>query len=148
MKTKLLLVALVTFVLIGCNSTQKRVTETSDNVITGKYWKLKTLEGKSITMSENQQREIYITLKIDEKRVTGFAGCNSLSGEYFLEQGNRIRFKNIALSMRACPDVNINETEFLKVFELADNFTISNEVLSLNVGTRAPLAVFEAVYLK
>ncbi|HRM13944.1 MAG TPA: META domain-containing protein, partial [Flavobacterium sp.] len=72
---------------------------------------------------------------------------NVLSGEYALEEGNRIRFKNMAVTMRACPDVDVNESEFLEVFELADNYTINGTILSLNVGRRAPLAVFESVLM-
>ena len=148
MKTKLTLFALITFALIGCNSAKVEKTEKSSNEITEKYWKLKTLDGKDITMQDNQEREIFITLKAEGNKIVGFAGCNSLSGEYTLEEGNRIRFSNIAVTMRACPDVKVNESEFLEVFELADNYTINNDVLSLNVGRRAPLAVFEAVYMK
>lgn len=119
----------------------------STDKIVEKYWKLKTLEGQDIRMAENQEREVYFTLKTDENRLTGFAGCNTLSGEYSLEEGNRIRFSNVAVTMRACPDVDFNESEFLQVFNLADNYTINGDTLSLNVGRRAPLAVFEAVYL-
>ena len=115
--------------------------------ITEKYWKLKTLQGKPVTMQDNQEREIYFTLKTDENRVMGFAGCNAISGEYKLKKGNRIRFSNMATTMMACPDLKLNESEFLKVFELADNYTINGDELSLNVGRRAPLAVFEAVYM-
>jgi heat shock protein HslJ len=118
------------------------------DAVTEKYWKLKTLEGKEITMVKNQEREIYFMLKTDENRVTGFAGCNSISGEYLLEKGNRIRFKNMATTLMICPDVATNESELLKVFELADNYTITEDILSLNVGRRALLAVFEAVYMK
>jgi len=46
----------------------------------------------------------------------------------------------------ACPDADINESEILKVFELADNYTVKDDQLMLHVGERAPLAVFEAVY--
>ena len=49
--------------------------------------------------------------------------------------------------MKMCPDVDVNESDFLEVFELADNYTIKDDVLTLNVGMRAPLAVFEAVYM-
>ena len=49
--------------------------------------------------------------------------------------------------MRACPDVDVNESEFLEVFELADNYTINGTILSLNVGRRASLAVFESVLM-
>lgn len=121
---------------------------TSENKIVEKYWKLKTLEGKDVTMMPNQEREIFFTLKSQDNRVTGFAGCNSISGEYTLEDGNRIRFKNIATTMKLCSDVDINESELLNVFNTADNYTINGDVLNLNVGRRAPLAVFEAVYMQ
>lgn len=114
--------------------------------IVEKYWKLKTLEGQDVKMADNQEREIFFTLKSADNKVNGFAGCNGISGEYTLEEGNRIRFKNMATTMKMCPDVDVNESEFLKVFELVDNYTINGEELSLNVGRRAPLAVFEAVY--
>jgi len=98
-------------------------------------------------MAENQEREVFFTLKTDENRVTGFAGCNTLTGAYTLEDGNRIRFSNMGVTMMACPDVDFNESSFLEVFNLADNYTINGDTLTLNVGRRAPLAVFEAVYL-
>lgn len=125
-------------------ATFKRVVK--DESITNKYWKLKTLEGKEVKMAENQEKEIYFTLKTDENRVAGFAGCNTLMGAYTLETGNRIRFSNMASTMMACPDVDINDRDFLKIFELVDNYTVNGDELSLNVGRRAPLAVFEAVY--
>ncbi|WOD44569.1 META domain-containing protein [Hwangdonia lutea] len=122
--------------------------ESTNEPIVEKYWKIKTLDGKEVTLAENQEREIFFTLKTQDNKVTGFAGCNTVSGEYTLEKGNRIRFKNMATTLKACPDVAVNEAEFLKIFELADNYTVNNDVLSLNVGKRAPLAVFEAVYFK
>ncbi|TYC14211.1 META domain-containing protein [Bizionia gelidisalsuginis] len=113
--------------------------------ITQKHWKLKTLQGKEVTRVENQDKDIYFMLQSTENRVEGFAGCNSITGSYTLEQGNRITFTNVATTMMACPDVKVNEAEFLKIFEIADNYTINGDELSLNVGRRAPLAVFEAV---
>lgn len=118
----------------------------SEDPITEKYWKLKTLEGQAVEMDANQEREMYFMLKTNENQVRGFSGCNSFSGSYTLEEGNRIRFSQMASTMKACPDVDAPEVEFLKVFELADNYTINGDELSLNVGRRAPLAVFEAVY--
>ena len=78
--------------------------------------------------------------------LSGFSGCNIFNGQYELMKGNRISFKsNMASTMKACPDVNIDESRFLQIFETADNYTINGDSLSLNVGKRAPLAVFEAV---
>ena len=118
----------------------------NDNDIVNKYWKLKTLEGKEVKMTKNQEKEQYFILKNDGT-VSGFAGCNHFNGQFELFEGNRIRFnENLALTMKICPDIDINESEFLEVFKLTDNYTINGDVLSLNVGRRAPLAVFEAVY--
>ena len=148
MKTKITLLAILIMSIAGCSSVKKNSSKEATKAITEKYWKLITLDGKAITAKENQEREIFITLNAKEKRVTGFAGCNNLSGEYTLEDGNRIRFKNVAVTMKICPDLDVNESDFLEIFELADNYTINDNVLSLNVGRRAPLAVFEAVTIK
>lgn len=117
-----------------------------DNPITEKYWKLKTLEGKDVVMAENQEREIYFTLKTDDNRIQGFSGCNTFSGSYTIEKGNQIRFDQLATTMKICPDVEVNDSDVLNVFNIADNYTINGDTLTLNVGRRAPLAVFEAVY--
>ena len=145
MKILIITLALISIAVIRCNSSKKM---TDNNQVTEKYWKLITLEGREIKMVKNQEREIYFMLKTDQPRVTGFSGCNNFSGDYILEEGNRIRFSNMASTLKACPDVAIDESGFLEVLNLADNYTINNDTLRLNVGRRAPLAVFEAVYFK
>ena len=152
MRINILILSLISFVLISCGSSKKANDDATsqpvntEQVITEKYWKLIKLEGKDVEMAENQEREIFFILKTNDNTVGGFAGCNSITGEYELEDGNRIRFNNIGITMMLCPDVDVNETEFMEVFELADNYTIHNDTLELNVAKRAPLAVFEAVY--
>lgn len=116
--------------------------------IIDKYWKLTMLGGQEVKMAENQERDMYFMLKADENRVVGFAGCNTFNGTYILENGGRLRFSQMATTMKACPDVDVNEAKFLKVFELTDNFNLqNNNILNLNVGRRAPLAVFELSHL-
>ena len=99
-------------------------------------------------MTGNQEREVFFRLRTDTSRVTGFAGCNTFSGPYELEEGNRVRFGPLAMTMKLCPDVDVDESELMEVFELTDNYRITGERLDLNVGRRAPLATFEAVYLR
>lgn len=124
----------------------KKVEMTSEPIVE-KHWKLKTLDGKAITMSEDQKRDIYFTLKAEDNRVTGFAGCNTFGGNYTLEAANSVRFRGMLSTLKACPDVDFNEAEFLKVFELADHYTITDNELSLSAGKSETLAVFEAVDL-
>lgn len=127
-------------------ATFKKIAMDSDP-ITEKYWKLILLEDQKVSMAPNQEREIYFTLRNEQNRVAGFAGCNTLSGLYTLENNDRIRFSNMAVTMKACPDVATNESKFLKIFELVDNYTVNGDTLRLNAGQGAPLAIFEAIYL-
>lgn len=122
----------------------KKAEETSPK-ITEKYWKLKTLDGQEVKMTNKQEREQYFMLKNNNNRIKGFSGCNSFSGEFTLEKGKHIHFSKMASTMKACPDVVVDESAFLKVFEQADNYTIDGDTLKLNVD-HTPLAVFEAVY--
>lgn len=146
MKTQIIKIALLLLVAISCNSPQNTKTDKTEKSITDTYWKLTTLEGKDIKNTDHQVKEIHFILQKDGQTVSGFTGCNFLNGTFNLEDGNRVRFLQMATTMKSCPDVDINEQEFLQVFELADNYTIHNDFLSLNVGRRAPLAVFEAVF--
>ncbi|WP_394906910.1 META domain-containing protein [uncultured Mesonia sp.] len=115
--------------------------------IVEKYWKLKELNGKKIEMQPNQDKEIYFMLKTDENRLTAYGGCNTIGGSFELKNGQRIDFSNLLSTMRMCEeDISKVEKEFFKVFDTADNYSITGDRLTLNVGRRAPLAVFEAVY--
>lgn len=131
---------------IDTTTTQSKDKISAENLsIEQKQWKLKTLEGKDIEMVENQEKDMFFRLDTNENRVMGFSGCNTFNGTYALEEGDRIRFTQMASTLKICPDVEINESEFLQVFELADNYSINGNELNLNVGRRAPLAVFVAV---
>ena len=118
----------------------------NENPIVNKYWKLISLQGKAIQMAENQEREQYFILRSDGT-LTGFAGCNQFHGRFELRDGDRIRFnKNLATTRKACPNGDIDENDFLNVFKVTDNYSINGDTLHLNVGKRAALAIFEAVY--
>ena len=158
MRLSILLLSLFSLVLVSCGGNKKAdndapADETAieqtdfDQQIAGKYWKLIKLEGQEVEMAENQESEIFFTLNAEDNTVGGFAGCNSITGEFELAEGNRIRFTNMGITMMICPDLLVDESEYMQVFELTDNYTIHNDTLSLNVGRRAPLAVFEAVYM-
>ena len=159
MKISLIVFAFAVITMAGCGDNQPKdknkneadtLAKTENALdatpITEKYWKLVTLEGQKVTMAKNQERETYFMLKNDQNQIRGFAGCNTFNGTYTLEKGQRIRFSPLVATLKACLDVDVNESKFFKVFELADNYSVNGDTLSLNVGRRIPLAVFEAVY--
>ena len=115
-----------------------------DPTIKEKYWKLIELNGQAVTMGEDQEREAHFMLKSDG-RVNGYSGCNALSGIYQLDEGYRIRFLDMAATMRICPESD-KEREFLDVLNTTDNYSHYGDTLTLNKARMAPLAVFHAVY--
>ena len=104
-------------------------------------WKLVELWGKPVAGVE---RFLFIRLHGAEGFVSGYGGCNSIRGGYELKPGNRIRFTNMASTMMACPDMEL-EQEFFKVLNMADNFACDGKTLFLHQARMAPLARFEAV---
>ncbi|MDX1936347.1 MAG: copper resistance protein NlpE N-terminal domain-containing protein [Flavihumibacter sp.] len=115
--------------------------------LTETYWKLTELMGKPVPAPKEGRKELHIILKKQDNRITGFAGCNTVNGGYQLKEGNRIKFIGLITTLMACPDMQ-TEQEFLKILPQADNYSLNGDKLSLNKARMAPLARFEAVYLK
>jgi copper homeostasis protein (lipoprotein) len=107
-------------------------------------WRLVEILGKPLPASEGE-RAPYIHLNSKDGRFAGFGGCNAASGAYELKIGNRIRFTEMASTLMACPDMNV-EQEFFEVLGMADNFACDGQTLFLHKARMAPLARFEAVH--
>ena len=107
-------------------------------VLTNKKWKLVELNGNSI-----EKTEAFIMFN-NEGRINGNSGCNTFMGGYELQEGNRIRFTQVAATLRMCMDATV-EPEFLGMIEMVDNYNLTADKLVLNRARMAPLARFEAV---
>lgn len=123
----------------------KYILKKETNPIIEKYWKLVELNGRPIAAPEEGQREAYLILKSINSQVTGNGGCNGFGGNYELLPGNRIRFSQILSTMMACPNLN-DEKELFEVLQTVDNYSYSNDTMTLNRAKMAPLARFVAVY--
>lgn len=121
-----------------------KVLFTQIDKITDVTWRLVELQGKPVSRLDKSKRPIQIRLNSIENRVNGFGGCNNFWGSYTLKEGNQISFSKIASTLMACPDLHL-ETELYRVLDRADNYTIKDNILSLNKAKIAPLAKFEAV---
>lgn len=110
------------------------------------YWKLTMLWGKPVVTPEGQ-KEAHLVLERKDKRVHGSGGCNRFFGSYTLLPGQRIRFLKIGSTKMACPDMD-KEQMFFGMLKQVDSYTIKGNVLQFNGEHEAPIARFEAVYLK
>ncbi len=150
-----LLIAFTAVSLLGCTAprtAQKSVTGTADTFINTqieeKYWKLVILEGYPSKVVRNQDKEVYLMLKAEDKRIHGFSGCNAMRGSYALKPGNGIRFFDVISTLRTCPNVTFDETGYVQLFEVINSYTISNDTLRLNSKRQNGLAVFKSMDLK
>jgi len=113
--------------------------------IVGKYWQLIELRGNEVPEFEDKERQPHFILNIENNQVFGHGGCNRFSGTYIIESGNRIRFSPMAATQMFCFDNMEIESEFIQIFEIVDNYTVSDNILSLNRARMAPLARFVMV---
>lgn len=114
--------------------------------IVEKYWKLVELDGQPVPALD---REPHLILKAEGGRVAGFGGCNRLTGSYTLDEAaSRIRFGPVASTKMACAKGMDLERAFTEMLGRVDNYSLSGDRLTFNRARMAPLARFEAVYLR
>jgi heat shock protein HslJ len=138
--------------MYSCKCNQKdikqdnaQVRTASDN-LTNKRWKLVEIMGQPVTYSEGEGREAYIQFKADGT-VSGNLGCNTFTGNYTISNPLQIRFSNLVNTLKMCIDMKI-ENGLSQALQTADNYTVNDDRLVLNRARMAPLARFEAVYLR
>ena len=151
----LLLSCGITILILACNSQKTSnstpespaVSSTVDtsNLLTGRKWILKELNGTPITdtSSSADKKPIYLEFNDAAKTMNGFGGCNGYGGKYELKEGNSIQFSQVVSTMMACEKTE-TENQLFKVYETADNYFCDGKKLQLNKAKMAPLAVFEA----
>lgn len=139
----LLQLALDGSVITGALATHYQLTMVSPQ-LTGWQWKLVELRGQPVSGLE---RNPFIQLDAGTSRVSGFGGCNSLSGSYTLDEATlRIRFEQMVSTLRACVTGMEAEQALHEVLQTTDNYSFAGDQLSLNRARMAPLARFEASF--
>jgi copper homeostasis protein (lipoprotein) len=106
------------------------------------YWKLTAVEGKPVNLAENQ-REPNLVFRVQDSRVTGFGGCNNLTGGYTLN-GNEIAFSRVAATQMACPTGMDIETALLQALDKVRRLKILGQHLELFDAGGRVVARFEA----
>jgi len=114
--------------------------------LSGRRWLLRTLRGQDLPPAANPAAQIFLQFNAEGTSLHGFAGCNSFSGSYVLEEPTRLRISELASTLRACLDQGETEreSELLSVLRAVDSFALVEGRLSLHRARMAPLAVFEA----
>lgn len=111
--------------------------------IEDKTWFLLEFLGREID-NEGTRKAARIELHSVSGHISGYNGCNSVTGEYSLLDNNRIQFGTIASTRMACPEKVMQQAmKFNDVLAKADNYKIEDNELTLWKGKMAVLARFE-----
>jgi putative lipoprotein len=120
-----------------------RAPSRPDASLAGTYWKLVWVDGRPYDHAPGV-RQLHLKFTADDGRVSGFTGCNSLTGSYRTE-ADQIDLGQLALTRRACVSGEEVEAAIVKALAAVDRFVISGDTLQL-LGGDEPLLAFEAVY--
>lgn len=126
-------------VLVRRTATSNRLSATS---ITSTRWFLQTLRGEPAGLGASGQAA-HITLQGAEPRVSGFAGCNRISGGYTL-QGDQLSFGQMAMTLRACTEGEALERAFTEVLRETKSYEVEGDVLKLHDDTGMTIAELKA----
>lgn len=112
--------------------------------LAGTRWQLVELYGRPVEPAADGRRP-YLLFAPGGGSVSGFAGCNRITGGYAVPAPARLSFSRIARTMMACAaDMEVEEA-FLRALETVDGYATSGGTLSLHRARMAPLARLEAV---
>jgi heat shock protein HslJ len=106
-------------------------------------WKLVRLGDMPITVAK-AERQPRLMLTSSTHRASGSGGCNTFSGAYEINNGNRIAFTKMISTMMACVDGMETESAFLKALEHAKTWRIDRTQLDLLDADGNSLAAFSA----
>jgi heat shock protein HslJ len=134
-------------IITGENAQNYIISKLDQNLV-NKHWQLVELFGNPVDAAQPENaKNAFITFFTDESRVSGFSGCNSFSGTYQLKQGSRLSISNVISTMKMCMNAKDTEKKLFEAINQADSYYVNGNTLTLN-RARAPLAKFEAVYMK
>lgn len=111
--------------------------------LTGATWKLKQLNGKTVTRTPPRQRDI--TIVFNDGRVSGHSGCNQMMGAYGTNGSSTLTFSQFAGTMMACEQADMDlENQVLKSLGTVNGYRHDGQQLLL-LKDGVAVARYEAV---
>ena len=96
-----------------------KAPDMTKGVLSASFWKVLTMNGEELSGPAPDMK-----LNPEEKTVSGFAGCNRMSGELKVD-GNKISFGRLGVTRMMCDNMN-TEDQFLKNIEKVVTYKISD----------------------
>ena len=130
-------------VLGGCASAPDTSSPAPQADLTNTYWKLLEVGGEEVRIEDNQ-REAHLIFR-DDGNVMGHTGCNSLKGQYGVNEG-QFGFLAMAATRMACSG-DTTEGPMLEAMRNTADIIIDGDRMTLLNEQGDRLAILGAVYL-
>jgi heat shock protein HslJ len=108
--------------------------------VIGKEWKVTSIAGKVLKISEMENGLPYMTFG-ENGILSGFTGCNLFSGSYKLKN-NIISLEPGAITKKACTD--ITEMDFLNALKEVTGWKLEGNNLDLLYGEKPVITLIHA----
>jgi heat shock protein HslJ len=112
--------------------------------LTGKYWKLTSLDGKIYVKDSLSEAEPHIMFKSEDNSLAGNGGCNTIYAKYRTGDKNKISVYDLISTKRACDNM-IFEMKVFDALKETDSWQVKNDTLLLQNSRQEILAGFVAV---
>ena len=111
------------------------------------HWQLQQLADTPVVMAESQKRAPFMQLNGHDLAVSGFAGCNHMSGSYTIQENSHgLSFGPIAMTRRACMDGMDTESALVSALNTTAYYVIHGHELTLLDAHKNKLATFRAQF--
>ena len=139
----LTLLVLTTFASCATTPRQRAtVTSAAAANLLNTQWRLTQL-GAEVIPNTTGPREVNFTLESQAPNVTGFSGCNRITGRYVLETDS-LKFDGLGGTRAACVGGTELERRYLAMFGQVRRWKITGQTLELEDGDGKTLAIFQA----
>lgn len=144
---RVLSLALLTCVLLAASARADGTT------LEDTRWRLVSLFGAQVEPGKEDRTleahvDAYLVLDAQEGRYAVTAGCNRLMGSYTID-GQALTFGLAMMTLMACPEPLMKRDQTLSaMLSVVRGWRIAGQNLELLDVDGAPVAAFEAVYLK
>jgi copper homeostasis protein (lipoprotein) len=116
-----------------------RRCSSEEPLLEGQKWQLLAIPGSTQVLPEEHMP--FVQFDEQEKRISGFAGCNRFFGSY-KRDGDHLKIGPLASTRMSCGKLDLLEHSFLQKLEQADNWQISDQQMKLLMGAQS-LLVFQ-----
>ncbi len=104
-----------------------KVTDSNPPVLAGRQWQLVDFSGQDLTVLARTQP---VTLRFDDKAISGQAPCNRINAQY-TRDGSTLKFGPVISTKKACLDVINLEAQYFEALATVNRAEIVDGFLRL-----------------